>query len=124
MIKRMKWECLFILAMLPFTVTAGEENCSKWSKLDTSGACVIPLIRAIVSPADVDDRYIRLSGVMSFEYERNILYMDSFSYKEQIYENGINLSITVGNLAPFEHFNGDVVKSMGILGSHNLDNTL
>ncbi|WP_194868928.1 hypothetical protein [Pseudoalteromonas sp. PPB1] len=106
---------LFTLLMMVITnnSVATMAGCSKWTKLETQTDCVVSTVQLIASPSSYENRRIRLAGVVNFEYERNLLYMDIYSYEERLYENAINLALDVEDIEPLIQVNGELVRIYG-----------
>lgn len=92
---------------------AATTKCSKCTELDPETSCAASIVQLMMSPSSYESKEVRLAGVVHFEHERNLLYIDRYSYKEGVYENAINLAVGVEDIKPLTRVNGEVVRIYG-----------
>ncbi|WP_128727427.1 hypothetical protein [Pseudoalteromonas sp. A757] len=108
-----KFVFTFVLVAISYISDVQAASCSKWSKLDSGTDCAVSIINVLASPQDYEGKDIRLTGIAHFEFERNLLFIDKLSNKYSVFENSIELILSLEDQRPLEQLNGELVKVYG-----------
>lgn len=81
-----------LLAAVSLTVISAGEPPGMGPLGRSAVAESVPLVRVLSRPQDFDERRVRVSGYVSFGFEKDAVFLDEVSYNAALYANAIWIS--------------------------------